>query len=695
MAAFESGSPAAEALDLDFGSAEARSRLGAGWSYDQRDPRSGEAYVWGTAPESEIAFELNWVRDLELSLTGRAHRPSAGSPARVELSVNDAPVGETALAAGLRTYRVAIPGDSLRGGRNRLNLRYHGGWETNPNWPARSGRPLAVSWFRLGFGDRQAAAGEPSVEGDDALLLPFGSRLDYHLRLPANSFLEATGIESTGRRTGRLGIEVETVGGGRRTLTAEPTGAPPEMRLTGEREAIVRLSLTGIPDGAEPSRRHGIRMRSPRIVTSEPPPAPPPTATPEARELPNIVIYLVDTLRADHVGAYGYDRPVSPHIDRFAGEATLFENAIAQSSWTRPTVASIFTGLWPHTHAVNGPGARLPAKATTLAQILRAAGYTTAGVVTNPNVSPETGLDRGFDHYHWLRSKNRDWPRADAVNAALFKWLDEARPEAPLLLYLHTMDPHDPYEPTPEFRARHAPGVPADFPTLPKGRFADSPEELAHLVSLYDAEIAFNDLHFGRLLEQLRARDLYDDSLIVFVSDHGEEFADHGSWKHGRTLFRESVRVPMIIKYPGVVEPLRVIDPVQQVDLMPTLLDYLGLQPPPALPGRSLLPFQSGGRLGRRQILTYLRLRGPVQEGLFEAPWQLIRKQLEGGTRTFLFDDDSDPDQLDNLADPRSIAAAYLAAELERKLSHAGLSAEEVELSDELERQLRALGYLD
>ncbi len=314
---------------------------------------------------------------------------------------------------------------------------------------------------------------------------------------------------------------------------------------------------------------------------------------------------MVDTLRADHLGAYGYDRPTSPNIDRFATDATLFTEMTAQTSWTRPAVASVFTGLNPQVHGINGRADAIPDSVELLAEIFQEMGWDTAAVITNGNVGKKFGFDRGFEIFNWLRERAQ-LPEvhqlSDKVNEQAFPWLENRSPERPFLLYLHTTDPHGPYTPRSPYREQFAPEVtdPSQgsndrIAEMSQGARADD-ELVRSLRNLYDAEIAFNDEAFGALLEKLRALGLYDSTLIILLSDHGEEFGEHAQLAHGKSLFDEQLKVPLVIRFPDGRGVGATVDSIaRQIDILPTLLDYVGAQIPPAVQGRSLLPAVASG----------------------------------------------------------------------------------------------------
>ena len=434
--------------------------------------------------------------------------------------------------------------------------------------------------------------------------------------------------------------------------------------------AVSLVSCGGDPAGREPARR------------------------------PNIVLFVVDTVRADRLGVYGYDLPTSPRLDAFAEEAVLFENAYAQSSWTRPAVASLFTGLLPPAHRTVGRRSVLPEEAVTLAEILAANGYEALGLVRNPNVGREFGFAQGFVRF---RSEDRD--RDETMLDRVRLWLDERQgAEEPFFLYLHAIDPHGPYAPAPEFeRMFDAGGAPAHYRTvryllqLNRGEVEPDPETAASLSRLYDAEVAQNDRAFGQLLDELDARGVSQDTAVIYVSDHGEEFAEHGRWEHGVSLYEEVLRVPFIMRLPGV-PPRRVEAPAQHVDLLPTLLGYLDIEPP-ATDGRNLLARPAVAD-GPAAVYAHLDVDGHRSSTVIRGRYKLVSPQSPSqGSEPMLFDLEADPAEQDNLAPSRPeivermldlLADRGLAGEIEP-----AVEIDEDELDEDVRRRLRALGYVD
>ena len=425
----------------------------------------------------------------------------------------------------------------------------------------------------------------------------------------------------------------------------------------------------------------------------------PPDGTAEPPR-PNIVLYVVDTVRADRLGVYGYGKPTSPRLDAFAAGAVLFEKAYAQSSWTRPAVASLFTGLLPPAHRTVGRRSVLPEDATTLAEILAVHGYEGMGLVRNPNVGRAFGFAQGFTRFR-SEDRERDETMLDRVRL----WLDERQGVAePFFLFLHAIDPHGPYDPAPEFEEMfEAGGAPAHYRTvryllgLNRGEVEPEPETADALSRLYDAEVAQNDRAFGELLDELEARGLVEDTAVIYLSDHGEEFAEHGRWEHGLSLYEEVLRVPLVMRLPGV-PPRRVEEPAQHVDVLPTLLAYLGIEAPPT-DGRDLLAARRRGD-PPLDVYTHLDVDGHRAASVIRDRYKLVLPQSPSqGTAPMLFDLDSDPGELEDLAADRpDIVERMLALLAERNLAEEIVSAEEIEddqLDEDVRRRLRALGYVD
>lgn len=415
----------------------------------------------------------------------------------------------------------------------------------------------------------------------------------------------------------------------------------------------------------------------------------------------NVVLISFDTVRADHLGCYGYSRPVSPHIDAFARGAVLFRHTVAQSSWTRPATTTILTGLYPRTHKTNRLQDKLSGQALTLAEMLRARGYRTAGFVSNVNVSASYGLGQGFETYKLLPDQHSS---AADVNVQAAGWLRNGwTRDAPFFLYLHTLEPHAPYDPAPAFRQRFAPEVHDAalstmriFHSLELRKVLPTPEMLRSFRDLYDAEIATNDAAFGDLIDLLVQRGLWDNTVVVFISDHGEEFLDHGGWQHGSTLHNEMLNVPLIVRAPGT-GARTVQRQVQQVDVVPTVLDLLGLPVPPVVEGHSLVPWMTGGAADgepEAEAYSWLNLTGSRAAAVTTPAWRLIDDRGDHPGH-YLYDRQTDPSEHRNVADQRPVRKGYLRSRLQAEERRKGtLRAGEATTGAEHRKQLEALGYL-
>jgi arylsulfatase A-like enzyme len=405
---------------------------------------------------------------------------------------------------------------------------------------------------------------------------------------------------------------------------------------------------------------------------------------------PNLLLIAVDTLRADRLGAYGYTRATSPAIDALFEESVVFEDAEGASAWTLPSFASLLTSLPPAAHLCQNAASRLADGHTTLAEILRDRGYETAAVVSHVFLGRRYGLHQGFDDYDDSLVLEIDASHraisSPAINQRGVAWLEEraARDDSrPWFLWLHYFDPHHDYLVHPD--------QPGNFGT--------------GLTDRYDGEIAFTDRHIGRLLSRLRKLGFERDTIVVFVSDHGEEFGDHGGGGHGSSLHREVTRLALAIRAPGIV-PRRVVDPVHAVDLLPTLLDLLDV-PEPQIPmtGRSLAPIMRGQATELEPVGMIAQTS--LYHGAFWTSYRLGRWKLFERFRPGmpplreLYDLRRDPLEHRDLASKHpEIVAEYSRALAEqvfkaREIAKRTGAEERLDLGEEDLKQLRALGYVE
>lgn len=416
---------------------------------------------------------------------------------------------------------------------------------------------------------------------------------------------------------------------------------------------------------------------------------------------PNVILYLIDTLRADHLGSYDYQLPTSPIMDRLAAQGVQFDTTYSQDSRTLGSIPSLLTSLYTATHGVGQYGNRLSTEVPTLAEVFRDGGYQTSSFITNINAGTFTGLDRGFTHYHdairsWRdRKELRSFP-----GDAFFEWLD-SRDDAPFFAYVHTAEPHRPYTPPEEFESMFAGDydgkITGYFDGINGYKHAVSEKDRAYVTALYDAEIRFADTAVGQLLEGLEKRNLRDNTIIVITSDHGEELFDHGGWNHGHSAYEELLRIPLIFAGPiaSKTPGLRIQEPAQSIDIGPTLLEMVGLKPPESFQGHSLVPLMRGREdtiLSQRPVYS-ASTKKPRKQAIVSEQWKLISAELE----TELYDLQTDPhEEQDRFApdDPRSRdLSEHLKVWAKEKRKSAVPTSSQALSPVEADR-LRALGYL-
>ncbi len=708
---------------IQFGAPQNRQLLLEGWGHDN----GVTSFAWGMGKRSVLGFYLERPRGLTVLLRGRNFRFEGAPRQTVLIEVNGHEVDQLIYETQVDSdQQIRIPGAFLVEGLNRLVFNYAYSREPKKVVPGSDDyRSFAMQWDTLEFVDL-LGFGRPKIDQGGKrpeLSLPRKSRVDYFLRIEPGTSLSIENILPWGQARS-ASLEVTLLG--RR-------GEPPKvfriegpfdrgpvlLPLENEVSQVFRLSLKVVSNDSSGAELGGLRLMRPLLENSAPI-LPENTGSrdtvnqsdqPNHQERPNVVLYIVDTLRADHLGCYGYPGPTSPHIDAFAKESTRFERASAQSAWTKPSVASIISGLYPPVHGANSVSDILSDEVTTLAETLEAAGYATAAFVTNSVLSREYGFDQGYEHFEYLKEPGgREFHQlSDTVNESVFSWLGE-RPEGkPFFLFVHTMDPHAPYTPRSPFSEKFAGGVQDPIVgLLPnvnaltwRGR-GPAKYTARDLKALYDGEIAFNDSQFGALVERLKELNLFDASVVVFLSDHGEEFGDHGRWQHGFSLYQEILHVPLIIKFPNGDGAGAVVERVVgQVDVMPTVLDAVGLVPSAAIQGKSQVASTGNNTAWQESFPRFSFIRkqrwrdvAAVTAGNWKLVWyrnyDVPRPQIE------LFNLDNDPEERHSLVLKAPILAGYMLSLLKgADLSWQGRTpAEKSVMTDEMEERLRALGYL-
>jgi arylsulfatase A-like enzyme len=450
--------------------------------------------------------------------------------------------------------------------------------------------------------------------------------------------------------------------------------------------------------------------------------------------LPNVVIYLIDTLRADRLNVYGYEgHETSPRMDKLAREGVLFENGTATAPWTLPSIVSLFTSSFPCEHQILSTYDRLPDSWDTLTEHLKGLGYRTFTQYQTGFLAQEFGLQQGFD-YH----RRQFIPNGASVDRVLGKPTPQ-----PFFFYIHTVEPHNPYR----FAPKHTPGFKDYSPAIrnrmhrdmrrykkageydyrarfPLGSNDLTDEQDAALVKLreltdawfelYDASVLFADRNVGSVIDLLKARGVWDNTLFILIADHGEEYDEHGGWLHDQSVYAELMHVPFIIRFPGDrYAGKRIREPVSLVDLLPTILDYVGRPELAENPrGRSLLPLIRGDIPDDYDRISVPGMR--INTTRYYRPWEetrgrtniLVRKGPWKGIWNVELDNfelynlDDDPKEQNDVHEQQSEITQALQSyarvwyESQRQLADPDGADEAGELSEDTRDALKALGYI-
>ncbi len=428
----------------------------------------------------------------------------------------------------------------------------------------------------------------------------------------------------------------------------------------------------------------------------------------------NVIIIVIDALRRDHLSIYDYERETSPNIAEFARENLVFQDAYAQCSWTSPSVASLFTGLYPAVHETlchaGSSADLLPSNIVTFAEAVKALGYRTGAFVANHAIKGRYGFNQGFDRYDRI---NKRWkPEAEDTNEKALSWLEDNY-QSPFYLYVHYMDVHGPYRPPAPYDTafeseKMRPLKKIETNKLKQKRFKDKNDgnNLYHYIDKYDGEILYTDHHIGEALDRIESLGLMENSVIVITSDHGEAFFEHNYCGHGHTVYNEEIRIPLIVKFPegfSLKKEKKLLKAkVDLMDIPTTLLALLGTEFPYKTNGRNLLDIGKAAIKNHKVFSEELspRFKGPPKlaliKGNHKAIYRVNRHEIDE-----MYNIKKDPEERNNIVDEdvdlvresNGMIADHLrdSAELKKQLK---LKSSCVDIDEEQRKALEALGYV-
>jgi len=439
----------------------------------------------------------------------------------------------------------------------------------------------------------------------------------------------------------------------------------------------------------------------------------------KAGDKPPVILIMVDTLRADRLGSYGYSKAATPNLDALAKDGVQFDLTFAQASWTRPSTATLLTSLPPSAHSTMYKADRLPESVETIAEGFKASGYRTGGLVTNYNIAPYFNFAQGFDDYRYLDPDYFWWADEGSSKLSLYNvarvvrekvapdndkpaayyqdaqvttdtamaWIDGNK-DRPFFLYVSYMDPHDPYFARPLNGEAYSRAATID----------PDPKLAARLSDIYDGEIAYFDTHFGRLIAHLKQAGLYDKAVIAVTSDHGEEFQEHGGWWHGTTLYEEQIHVPLVIKRAGSKEAGSHVGELSRLlDVTPTLAAEAEVAPMPTWRGRNL--FEGHG--APDAVFSEEDHQGNVLRSLRGKDWKLIEANANnprGLAPVELYRIDTDRAETKNVAGENAAVVQERQGVMKDVASGAADGAakrDQHELDEDSQKMLENLGYME
>lgn len=633
-----------EGLYVDFGTPAQAKYVTGGWKTGWSKPieeGSGAAKVTfaRTGGAGRVYFTADGPGALWLRVRARA-----SSERKLHPYLNGRDVGAIKIPAGaaFADYDLAIPEGIVKAGENQLLLRFPDIASDAVNVVGADFDSLRIAKAAFGptFTPPVYASLLSDVTAEDrkrrSLRLRGGATLTYYVEVP---------------KGGKLGVGASATGpGAKLAVTAtEEQGAPSvlfDKPLTGGWTDLVADTSAVV----EKVVRLQLACQAPATTTCvvgllswmkphEPDPA-------RLSPVKNVIVLLIDTQRADSFKAYNpRSRVRSVNFDAIAADATLFESAQTPENWTKPSVASLMLGLFPESHGVKELNSKMPSSATMVSELFKQGGFTTALFSANGHVSREFGFDQGWDFYTNYIKENRP-TEAETVLKEAGDWIEQNKGKR-FFTYIQTVDPHVPYDPPADILALYD-ALPYEGPIRPRStgeqleeikadRLVLTQRDRDRLRALYDGDVHYHDRELGKFVERLKALGVWEQTLLIVTSDHGEELNEHGSYGHGHTVYQELLHVPLLVRAPGLAKGLRVATTVHTLDISPTVLQLAGLAGLPGHEGHSLVPLM----LGNTRAIPGVAFSDHRfdRKAIVAGRWKLILK----GTNVAFYDLQTDP----------------------------------------------------
>jgi choline-sulfatase len=678
-----------------------------------KDGRSGaDSFTYVSSDTARIYFQVEKPEPLVLRL-----RLKPLGTAVVTAYLNQEALPSTRLSGeDFRDYDVSVPVEKLVAGENRLMLRFGG--TKLIDGETLSAALASVRVMRQADASAESFSPPRLSELKTETAVGGVQRRALAVRMPTtlSFFVEVP-------EGGKLGFGVGVAGDApkqaRASVTVTPEGGAPKQVFKADLSGKWRDEVVGLEEFAGKIVRLDLRAEGEaglgRVAWSTPALlVPPKPLAGSAKRAKNVVVVLIDTMRARSLRPFNAQTRVkTPVLDKIAQEGAVFEATQAPENWTKPSTASLLTGLFPATHGAKTDAAMVPKSATLLSEALKEAGFSTGSFIANGYVSDKFGFNQGWDKYtNYIREKKST--EAENVFKEAGDWVEQHKGER-FFAYVHTIDPHVPYDPPDEFLRMYMKGdyagpvAPRKTPDQlaeakkvpPKMTFSAADQE--YLKDLYDGEVSYHDHYLGLFVERLKQLGVYDDTVFVITADHGEEFNEHGSWGHGHSVYQELLWIPYIVRFPGVVPAgRRIAQTVSSMSVYPTVLEAAGVNPPSALEDKSKLAWLRGGAPPALPVAfsDFLDDRRVIRAGRYK----LI---LRGTSATFfdLQDDPTEQKELDRSNFP--VASRYTAILLGQFLGardrRTWLSGEQgqgvrfdrenANIDETLREQLKAIGY--